>query len=201
MSTKKALHTYDQASAYASPWTLQRRVLLLLWELAWALLCRWTPKPCNGWRLFVLRCFGAEIQGRPFVHQRARIQIPWNLTMHDKSCLGDRANAYSLARIKISERATVAQEAYLCTGTHDFSLPHIPLQTGEIMVGADAFIGARAFILPGVTVGCRSVVGACSVVSRDVESDIIVAGNPATLVRRLTELNQFENPPSKPHCS
>ena len=44
------------------------------------------------------------------VHQRARIAIPWNLTLHDRACLGDRANAYSLGPIEIGARATVAQE-------------------------------------------------------------------------------------------
>ena len=185
---KQLLQTHDQASAYDSPWSTKERFGLLLWEFVWPLLCRWTPKPLNAWRLFVLRCFGADLHGTPFVHQRARIQIPWNLVMHDRSCLGDRANAYSLARIEIGARATVAQEAYLCAGTHDFSQTHLPLQTAPITIGEDAFIGARAFILPGVTVGESAIVGACSVVTKDVDPAVCVAGNPARSIsgtRRL----------------
>ena len=156
---------------------------MLLWEYAWALLCVWTPKPLNPWRLLVLRLFGGRVYGRPFVHQRARIQIPWNLTLHDRACLGDRANAYSLGPVEIGARATVAQEVYLCGGTHDFSDPRLPLQTAPIRVGEDAFIGARALILPGVTIGARAIVGAASVVPRDVPEDTIVAGNPARVLR------------------
>ena len=156
---------------------------MLVWEYCWAVFCAWTPKPCNRWRLFWLRIFGARIHGLPFVHQRARIQIPWNVTLHDRATLGDRANLYSLGEIEIGARAIVAQEAYLCAGTHDFSVPALPLQVAKITVGEDAFIGARAFILPGVTVGARAVVGACAVVTKDVADSTRVAGNPAKLLK------------------
>lgn len=145
-------------------------------------LCVWTPKPANAWRLFWLRVFGAKLHGTPFVHQRARIEIPWNLTMHDRSCLGDRTNAYSLGEIEIGARATVAQEVYLSTGSHDFSDPRIPLVTAKITIGEEAFIGARAFVMPGISIGARSVIGACSVVTKDVPNDSIAAGNPCRVL-------------------
>lgn len=180
------MKTYRQDTAYDSPWTRSHRLRALLWEYCWPVFCGWTPKPLNGWRLLWLRAFGARIHGRPFVHQRARIQVPWHLTLHNRACLGDRANAYTLGEIVIHEGATVAQEAYLCTGTHKFDDPALPLQTAPIVIGAHAFIGARAFVLPGVTVGERAVVGACAVVRRDVEPGTIVAGNPARVVTRRT---------------
>ena len=178
-----------QGSAFASPWSGRERLLRVLWELCWALLCAWTPKPANAWRLFWLRLFGAKTHGTPFVHQRARIAIPWNLTLHDRACLGDRANAYSLGEIEIGARATVAQEVYLSTGSHDFSTLRIPLITGKITIAEDVFVGARAFIMPGVTIGARSVIGACSVVTKDIPADAIAAGNPCRVkgTRELTD--------------
>src|SRR6266850_8266699 len=133
-----------QTSAQESPWPIGDRLLRLLWEFSWLVFCEWTPKPLNSWRLFWLRLFGAEINGTPFVHQRARIAIPWNLTLHDRACLGDRANAYSLGEIEIGARAVVAQEAYLSTGSHDFSHPALQLVTAKITIGDDAFVGARS---------------------------------------------------------
>lgn len=177
------LSTHAQTSAFSSPWSRREQVGMLLWEYAWGLLCAWTPKPLNPWRLAVLRVFGATLHGRPFVHGRARVQIPWKLTLHDRACLGDGAMAYSLGPIEIRERATVAQEAYLCAGTHDFSDPNLPLQTAPILIGEDAFVGARALVLPGVTVGARAVVGAGSVVTRDVPPGMVAAGNPARVLR------------------
>ena len=178
------LTTHAQASAFSSPWTRRQQVGLLVWEYAWVALCRWTPKPLNPWRLLVLRAFGATVAGRPFVHPRARVQIPWKLTLRDRACLGDGTMAYSLGRIEIGERATVAQEAYLCAGTHDFTDVNLPLQTAPIVIGADCFVGARALVLPGVTIGARAIVGAGSVVPRDVAPDAIVAGNPARVIGR-----------------
>src|SRR3989442_1446889 len=142
-----------QESAFDSPWSGSHRFLRLLWQFCWFVFCAWTPKPFNEWRLFWLRVFDAKIDGKPFVHQCARIAIPWNLTLHDRACLGDRANAYTLGKIEIGARATIAQEAYLSAGSHDFEESGMPLVAAEITIGEDAFVRARAFVLPGVTVG------------------------------------------------
>ena len=130
----------------------------------------------------MLKVFGANLSGMPFIHSTARIQIPWNLTMKHHACLGERANAYSLGKIKILEEATIAQEAYVCTGTHDFNDPSLQLITKPITVGKNSFIGARAMILPGVSIGKQAIVGAMSVVSKDVLDHQIVAGNPAKYI-------------------
>jgi putative colanic acid biosynthesis acetyltransferase WcaF len=99
--------------------------------------------------------------------------------MKHRACLGEHANAYSLGKIDIQEGATIAQEAYLCTGTHDFTDPCLQLITKPITIGENSFIGARVMILPGVSIGDQAIVGAMSVVSKDVPDHQIVAGNPA----------------------
>lgn len=158
---------------------------MLVWEFVWAFACAWTPKPFNAWRLFVLRIFGARIPRRAFVHQRARIQIPWNVVLQDGACVGDRTNLYSLDLITLERDVIVAQEACLCTGTHDFSDEAVPLVTAPIVVKRGAFVGARAFVLPGVIIGEGAVVGACSVVAKNVEAFTIVAGNPTHVLRKI----------------
>lgn len=102
--------------------------------------------------------------------------------MYDGSALGDRTNAYSLGEIEIAEGATVAQEVYLCTGTHDLLSPAMNLMIGKITIGRNAFIGARAFVLPGVTIADDAVIGACSVISRPVERGQIVVGSPGHVI-------------------
>lgn len=170
---------YTQSTPYDSPWSFRDRLRMLLFEYVWLLLCSWTPKPANTWRIWCLGRFGARIHGRPFVHQRARIQVPWNLVLHDRATVGDRCNLYSLDVIEIQAHATVAQEAYLCTGTHAFDRPEQNLMTAPVTVKEYAFIGARAFIMPGVTIGRYAVVGSCSVVTRNVADHSRVKGNPA----------------------
>jgi putative colanic acid biosynthesis acetyltransferase WcaF len=179
----KRLVKPNQTSAYESPWSLGNRVTRLLWEFCWAVFCAWTPKPLNAWRLFWLRLFGAKIDGCPFVHQRARISIPWNLTLHDRALLGDRANANTLGEIEIGARAIVAQETYLSAGTHDFDRADLPLVTAKISIGEDSFVGARSFVMPGVTIGRRALIGACSVVTKDVADNVVAAGNPCRVLK------------------
>ena len=112
---------------------------------------------------------------------------PWHLTMKHRACLGDRSNAYSLGKIEIHEDATVAQEVYMCTGTHDFKSPTLQLLTDDIIIQKNAFIGARSMILPGIKVGENSVVGAMSVVTKNVSKDLIVAGNPARKIGKRSD--------------
>jgi putative colanic acid biosynthesis acetyltransferase WcaF len=184
------LATLEQATYYSSPWSIAVRVRMALWNAAWLFLCRWTPKPLRPWRTAILRLFGAKTEGIVFVASSARIKMPWNLTMAARSCIGAAAEVYNLAPVILGERATVAQEVYLCCGTHKFDDPALPLVVGPIHIGADAFLGARAFIHPGVSIGTGAIVGACSVVTRDVAPWTISAGNPSTFIKQRKRVSR-----------
>jgi putative colanic acid biosynthesis acetyltransferase WcaF len=176
--TRSAMTTLEQADAYSTPWTMRERLGLLLWRAAWTLLCAWTPKPLYRWRNLVLRLFGAHITGTPFVAASARISFPWRLTLEDRACLGAQCVVYNLGAITVRARATVAQESYLCAGSHDFADPALPLTVAPIEIGADAFIGVRAVVLPGVNVGTGAIIGAAAVVTRSQPAWQVCAGNP-----------------------
>jgi putative colanic acid biosynthesis acetyltransferase WcaF len=190
---KAQLKVHQQASAYVSPWSFRTRLSIAVWHFVWLTLFRWTPKPLHDWRSFLLRLFGAQIEGKVFVASSAQIKMPWNLEMADRACIGHEVRVYNLAPIKLKARATVAQECYLCTGTHDFSLPSLPLVVGAIDLGEDCFIGARAFVNPGIEVGAGAIVGACAVVTRNVPAWTISAGNPNRVIR---DRDQSRNTPS-----
>ena len=185
-SPRDRLQTRKQPDAYTSSWSLTARLGVIAFRASWLVLCRWTPKPCNGWRLVVLRLFGASIEGKPFVASSCTIRIPWLLALHDKACLAPYSEVYNLGPITLRARSTVTQYVYLCAGTHDLSKKHLPLVVGPIDVGEDAFIGAKALVLPGVVIGEGAVVGAGSVVTKDVAPWSIVAGNPAKVIGERT---------------
>jgi len=90
-----------------------------------------------------------------------------------------------LGPIKLGARATISQYAHICAGSHDLTRPDRPLTKPPIEIGADAWIAADAFVGPGITIGSRAVVGARAVVTKDIDSDHVVAGNPARTIRIL----------------
>lgn len=184
MNEPQRLETKRQADAYSSPWSMRTRLGGALWSAVWLLLARPTPKPLSPWRVLLLRLFGAKVSGTPFVASSAKVKFPWNLTLEDRACLAPDSEVYNLGPCILRARSTVTQRVYLCGGSHDLSQPSLPLVTGPIEIGADAFVGAQALILPGITIGDGAVVGAGSVVTKDVQPWTIVAGNPAREIGR-----------------
>jgi putative colanic acid biosynthesis acetyltransferase WcaF len=178
--TNERLHTKAQASPYTSPWSIIDRIKIGLWGIVWALFWRPTPnKIFARWRPLLLRLFGATVRGRPFFANTARVKMPWNLDVGDRACIAPGVEIYNLGPCVIGARANITQYVYLCGGTHDLSDPNLPLIVGRIEVGEDAFIGAKALLLPGVTIGQGAVVGAGAVVTKDVPPWMVHAGNPA----------------------
>jgi maltose O-acetyltransferase len=56
-----------------------------------------------------------------------------------------------------------------------------------VAIGSDVWVGGGAIVCPGVTIGSRSVIGAGSVVTRDIPEGVFAAGNPCRVLRELTE--------------
>ncbi|MEB4589562.1 DapH/DapD/GlmU-related protein [Candidatus Thiothrix sp. Deng01] len=84
--------------------------------------------------------------------------------------------------IEIGEKTYIAFDAIILA--HDYATRrHGGRFEQKTRIGCNCFIGCAAIILPGVTIGDQVIVGAGSVVTRDVPAHSIVAGNPAKVVR------------------
>ena len=114
----------------------------------------------------------------------ARIYAPFNLEICDGACIGPFTNVYNLGQLVLKDRCVISQETMICGGTHDLTSKLFPLLVGDTEIGEDAFIGARALILPGVNLGEGAVVGAGAVVTKDVEPWTVVGGNPAKVIKK-----------------
>ena len=90
----------------------------------------------------------------------------------------------SAGGITIHDGAMIAANVQLISNDHDLYERQI-ITCKPVHIGKNAWIGAGATILPGVTVGDNAVVGAASVVTKDVAPDTIVAGNPAKLIKKI----------------
>ena len=90
----------------------------------------------------------------------------------------------SAGGITIEDDVLVAANSQLISNNHD-PQEHDILTCKPILLKRNCWIGAGATILPGVTVGENAIVGAGSVVTKDVEANTVVGGIPAKLIKRL----------------
>jgi putative colanic acid biosynthesis acetyltransferase WcaF len=167
--------------------TMPNKLARACWCGVYWLLFRLTPAPLHAWRAFVLRCFGARIGKRVRVYPSATIWAPWNLGMSDDSCLGPGVDCYCVDRVELQPRAIVSQRAFLCTATHDYEQPGLPLLTAPITIESDGWVTAEVYVGPGVTLHTGAVALARAVVVKDVAEWTVVAGNPAAKVRMRSQ--------------
>src|SRR5260370_42213444 len=106
------------ANRQAAKYSTKELLLRFLWAFGqW--LFRLSPRPCFGWRRFVLRCFGATIGAHVNTYASTRVYLPWNLAVGAWSAIGEDALIYNLGPVTIGSPATVSHRAHLCAGTHD----------------------------------------------------------------------------------
>jgi len=169
----------------ARKYTISEQCLRVMWIMG-KIAFRISPKPCFGWRRFVLRCYGAKIGANVNTDPTTVIYFPWNLTVGDWTAIGENALIYNIGKVALGEKVTVSHRAHLCAGTHDYSKATMPLLKPPIIVGDQAWICAEAFVGPGVTVGEGAVVGARAVVTKNVRPWTVVAGNPSREIKSRT---------------
>jgi maltose O-acetyltransferase len=99
--------------------------------------------------------------------------------------------------LKIGCNVSISRETFILTLTHDYNTVNFDLRDGTVEIGDDAWIGIRAIILPGVKIGKGAVVGAGSIVTKDVPDYSIVVGVPAKVVAQR-EVHDFSSVYYKP---
>ncbi len=177
------------------------------WQIAWFLLgapvVRCSICPSSSFRVRLLRAFGAQVGSRVVIKPDVRIKYPWHLSVGSDVWIGESCWIDNLTTVRIGNDVCISQGAYLCTGNHNWSDPAFALQTGTIELGDGAWVGARAFLSPGVVVAEGGVAAAGSVITKNIGAYEIHAGNPASFVRRRHFLSkgQPDLPPLEKHAT
>lgn len=114
------------------------QLLRVLWAVVRPLF-RWSPRPCFGWRAFLLRIFGAKIGRSVHIYNSVQVQFPWNLQIDDFAAVGERAILYNLGQLRIGHSATISQGSHLCGGSHDYTSPDMILLCEPITIEASAW--------------------------------------------------------------
>ena len=120
------------------------------------------------------------------IGENSRVMPPVTVVRGNKVRIGKNVVVMnnSLFGITIEDDVKVAANAQLISNNHDL-YDHAVLTCKPVHLKRNCWIGAGATILPGVTIGENAVVAAGAVVTKDVEDNTIVGGNPAKLIKRL----------------
>lgn len=154
-----------------------------LWWLVQATAFAWSPQFMYGWRRWLLRLFGAQIGSAVLIRPSVQVTYPWKLSIGDWSWIGDDAVLYCLGDISIGDNVVISQRSYICTGSHDYSLPAFNIYSKPIQIESEVWIATDVYVAPGVRIGQGSVVGARSSVFNDLPPMAICYGSPAKPVR------------------
>lgn len=173
-------HVAPTADPYLRASTpLSNRIGRAAWGFVYLCLYRPSPRPLHAWRSFLLRAFGAKLGPNCHFYPRARIWAPWNLVCEDSVGVADDVEIYNPAVVTLKSHSVVSQGAYLCGASHDHDDPSFPMIWAPISVGRYAWIGARAVVLMGLTIGDGAILGLGSIATRNLEPWSINAGIPA----------------------
>jgi serine acetyltransferase len=160
---------------------------------------------------------GLHMEELPYLQGHGRITLGAGVRMSGKSAvafsralrpdpefqIGDRTFIGHGCSFNIADRVTIGRDCLLAAGVAIMDMDGHPLdaaarragkptppdQVRAVSLGDDVWVGAGAVILKGVTVGDRAVIAARSVVTSDIPGDCVVAGNPARVVKHLTQVH------------
>jgi len=153
-----------------------------------------------------LDLFSTNIQREELLNRLKRhgkdCSIQWPIQVSGPECVefGDNVSLASYVHIwgqggiTIGDRVMIASHTAITSLTHDYDQYHMynTLIKGHVTIEDDVWIGAHAVIVPGVTIGKGAVIGAGSVVTKNVEPFTIVAGIPARELKRRNVNGEIE---------
>ena len=157
----------------ANPKNIKARLVLFLFRLAQ--LCRRTPKPILIFLIPYLLFY------RIFVEWILGVELPWNTTV------GAGLKLFHGQGLVVNDHSVIGSG---CTLRHNTTIGHKELLDGTFsaspIIGNNVDIGSNTAIIGPVVIGDNVIIGAGSVVVKNLESDGIYAGNPTRLIRKIS---------------
>lgn len=184
-SAEIAFHSRRRAARDVARATLKYLTNAVIQHIPSFTVRHWWYRRVLGWNLHPSASvlMGQQIQMAGLRASGARVSIDEG-TVINRGCL-----LYTTGGLTIGRQVSVSAGVWLVTGTHDMNAPDFPAQFHPIVIGDYAWIGSRATILAGVTIGEGAVVMAGAVVTRDVEPFAVVGGVPARQISVRTLRN------------
>lgn len=141
---------------------------------------RWVSHvPSHSFRKFFYMMSGMKIGKGSAVHMWANFFDPSNIKIGNDTIIGDHAFLDGRALLTIGDHVDIASSVMIYNSEHDLEKEDFSAREESVEIKDYVFIGPRAIILPGVTIGKGAVVAAGAVVTKDVPDFAIVGGVPA----------------------
>jgi maltose O-acetyltransferase len=131
------------------------------------------------------RSFGSFAGGDIFYSLGVTIRYYENVSIGHRCSFGGNVVLTAYDTIEVGDDCMFAYGVVVTTATHDYTAEtmNTTFIRKPVRIGSNVWIGVNAIVLPGVTIGNGAVVGAGSVVTKDVPENAIVVGIPATILK------------------
>lgn len=176
---KVDLSVYDN-SWYKPGGTIFSRILwyycnLIFFKSGWF--------PFSGFKVCLLKVFGAKIGKRVTIKPCVNIKYPWNLSIGDFTWIGEGVWIDNLTKVEIGENCCLSQGAMLLCGNHNYKKTTFDLMIGEIKIEDGCWVGAKSLVTGGVTMHSQSLLCVNSFTSKDLDAYGIYLGTPAVKIK------------------
>jgi len=145
--------------------------------------------PSHSLRKLLYLLIGIKIAQGSAVHRGLTLYTLGKIKIGQDSIIGEKATLDGRGSLIIGNHVDIASEVMVYTAQHQINHPDFSAETKPVVIEDYVFVGPRAIILPGVTVGKGAIIGAGAVVTKNVASGQIVAGVPAKEIGKRTLTN------------
>ena len=132
---------------------------------------------------------GSRIHRKTLILNGVRFINPKLIKIGKYSVLNENVKIHARAQVNIGAGVIVGPNVIIASGGHD--ILNLKPKCSPICIGKGVFIGARAIILEGVKIGDYAIIGAGSVVTKDIPSNTVYAGAPAKFIRKKDSPNDI----------
>lgn len=149
--------------------------------------------PIHFFRILVLRMLKMKIGVHSAICRSTEVRSPYRVSIGSWTTVNKRVLLDGRGgELKIGNSVDIAQECNIWTLQHDYNSPSYNTKGGGVVIEDYVWLASRVTVLPGVTIGKGSVVGACSVVTKDVPPMSIVVGIPARVIGKRDDCLKYK---------
>lgn len=161
-----------------------RRAYSIVQDLVLMIL-RWSGYiPSHTFRKLMYRLAGVKIGRGTSIHMWCNFYDPVNVSIGEDTIIGDHAFLDGRAKLTIGNHVAFASSVMVFNSEHQVDDPEFKAIQEAVTIEDYVFVGPRAIILPGVTIGRGAVVAAGAVVTKNVPAMTVVGGVPAKEIRK-----------------